>query len=201
MTLRKLYQIDSFTRTRFSGNPAGVVLDAQGLDERQMQLVARELNNSETAFLLPAKGPDHDVWIRFFTPQAEVPSCGHATVAAHYARALEYGIRQESLVQLTGAGLMPIRILEDGADRRVRMTQGPAIFEPPLPGAMAQRIRQALGLSEEDAEPGLPVQIVSTGHSKVLVPIRRRAVLDGLAPDMPALVDLSREVGSKGYFV
>jgi predicted PhzF superfamily epimerase YddE/YHI9 len=68
----RIYQVDAFTRTRFSGNPAGVVPDAAGLDEAQMQAIARELNNSETAFILPSGGPDHDVHVRFFTPTTEV---------------------------------------------------------------------------------------------------------------------------------
>ncbi|MFC9120465.1 PhzF family phenazine biosynthesis isomerase [Streptomyces sp. NPDC057067] len=86
-----LYQIDAFSPAPFQGNPAGVVLSAEGLTEAQMQAVARELNNSETAFVLPPEGADHDVRVRFFTPTTEVPTCGHATVAAHYARAVEYG--------------------------------------------------------------------------------------------------------------
>jgi len=86
---RRLYQIDAFTNRPFSGNPAGVVANAEGLTEGQMQAIARELNNSETAFLLPPQGSDHDVQVRFFTPTTEVPICGHATISAHYVRALE----------------------------------------------------------------------------------------------------------------
>ena len=82
-----LYHIDSFTRTPFRGNPAGVVLDADGLSEAQMQDIARELKHSETAFVLRPSSADHDVWVRFFTPAVEVPVCGHATIAAHYALA------------------------------------------------------------------------------------------------------------------
>jgi len=74
---RRLYQIDAFTNRPFAGNPAGVVANADGLTEGQMQAIARELNNSETAFLLPPLGPDHDVHVRFFTPTTEVPICGH----------------------------------------------------------------------------------------------------------------------------
>lgn len=200
MASYKIFQIDSFTRTRFSGNPAGVVLDAHGLSDVQMQQIARELNNSETAFVLPPKGADHDVWIRFFTPTAEVPSCGHATIAAHYARAVALGIREGTSVQLTGAGLMPVRILADGGDLRIRVTQGPPEIAPPLPESLSRRIRKSLGLAEGDAAGELPVQVASTGHSKVMVPIRSRAALDRLEPDLPGLVALSRELGCSGYF-
>src|SRR5665647_706451 len=83
------YQIDSFTKERFKGNPAGVVVNADGLDDNQMQLIARELNNSETAFLFSKDDNDCDGVIRYFTPKTEVPTCGHATIAAMYAKAIE----------------------------------------------------------------------------------------------------------------
>lgn len=84
-----LYQVDSFTREKFRGNPAGVISNAEGLDENQMQKIARELNNSETAFVFQSNDKNYDVHVRFFTPTSEVPICGHATIAAHYIRAVE----------------------------------------------------------------------------------------------------------------
>ena len=85
----KIYQVDSFTRDRFHGNPAGVVPDAKGLTDEQMLSIARELNNSETAFIFEADSPDYDIEVRFFTPTTEVPICGPATIAAHEVRAIE----------------------------------------------------------------------------------------------------------------
>jgi PhzF family phenazine biosynthesis protein len=196
----KVYQVDAFTRTRFSGNPAGVVLEADGLDEARMQRIARELNNSETAFVLRPEGPDHEVRLRFFTPTTEVPSCGHATIAAHFARAMEYGIQEASFTQLTGAGPMPIRIATEDGAVRITMTQGPVVLEPPLPEPLVARIRQALGLAAGDLAALLPVQVASTGHSKVMVPLKSRDVLAALAPDMPALARLSADLGCNGYF-
>jgi PhzF family phenazine biosynthesis protein len=87
MLTPQLFHIDSFTTTKFRGNLAGVVLNADSLTEDQMQDIARELKHSETAFVLDPVGEDHDVHIRYFTPTTEVPICGHATIAAHYARA------------------------------------------------------------------------------------------------------------------
>jgi PhzF family phenazine biosynthesis protein len=83
MKIITLYQVDSFTKEKLKGNPAGVVPDASMLNETEMQAIARELNNSETAFILPPDSDDHEARVRFFTPLAEVPSCGHATIAAH----------------------------------------------------------------------------------------------------------------------
>jgi PhzF family phenazine biosynthesis protein len=195
-----VYQIDSFTRERFSGNPAGVVLSDEAPSELQMQRIARELNNSETAFVLPPEGPDQDLRIRFFTPRVEVPVCGHATVAAHYARAVEYGTGPVTLTQMTGAGPMTVQVLREGEDYRVRMTQGAVVFEPPLPEGTAEEIREALGLRREDRDGRTPIQVVSTGHSKVMVPVLSRSALEALAPDMSALTELSRRIGCNGYF-
>lgn len=83
MKTYNIYQVDSFTKNRFCGNPAGVVLNANGLSEEQMQQIARELNNSETAFILSPNSSHYDIEVRFFTPTKEVPICGHATIAAH----------------------------------------------------------------------------------------------------------------------
>jgi len=75
------YLVDAFTHEPFQGNRAGVVLDAAGLTENHMQLIAREVGASETTFVLPPTDPRADVRFRWFTPAAEVSMCGHATVA------------------------------------------------------------------------------------------------------------------------
>ena len=102
----KIYQVDSFTRDRFHGNPAGVVPDAKGLTDEQMLRIARELNNSETAFMFETDSPDYDIEVRFFTPTTEVPICGHATIAAHYVRAKERNMEGGTVVQKTKAGIL-----------------------------------------------------------------------------------------------
>jgi len=89
MKKRIIYQIDSFTTERFKGNSAGVVVNADGLTDIQMQRVARELNNSETAFLFSPDDASCYGMIRYLTPGTEVPTCGHATIAAKYAKAPE----------------------------------------------------------------------------------------------------------------
>jgi PhzF family phenazine biosynthesis protein len=79
----QVHQVDAFTRDRFTGNPAGVVLNADGLSEAQMLAIARELNNADTAFILAPDNSEYGVRARFFTPRTEVGFVGHATVAAH----------------------------------------------------------------------------------------------------------------------
>lgn len=195
----RIYQVDAFTRTRYAGNPAGVVPDADGLSETQMQAIARELNNSETAFILRPEADDHDVRVRFFTPTTEVPVCGHATIAAHYVRAIEGQATHGVARQLTGAGVLPVEIqpVADG-DFRIWMHQRPPSFGPALSVAARRALLAALGIDEPELAKG-PVEVVSTGHAKVMVPLRDRTVLDQLAPDLVALAALSREIGCNGY--
>jgi len=103
-----VYQVDAFTTQLFKGNPAGVVLNADGLSDDQMQYIAREMNNSETAFILSPQSDDHDVWLRYFTPATEVPICGHATIAAHFVRAIETNMESCVIRHKTGAGILPV---------------------------------------------------------------------------------------------
>jgi len=195
-----VYQVDSFTRERFQGNPAGVVPHADGLTERQMQQIARELNNSETAFLFSSDSPDYDVEVRFFTPVTEVPLCGHATIAAHYVRAIEDGLTGK-FVQKTKAGLLPVEIVPDGEDFSVVMTQAEPYVSKPLSQKTVRSITAALGISPDDLRDDCPVAIASAGHSKIMVGLRQLKVLHALQPNDGALAEISREVGCNGFYV
>jgi PhzF family phenazine biosynthesis protein len=197
----RIYQVDSFTAEKFRGNPAGVVPQADGLSEAEMQAIARELNNPETAFVLSPDGPDHDVWVRFFTPTIEVPSCGHATIAAHYVRAVENALPPSTVVQKIGAGILPVDIESDDAGYRIVMTQGRIEFGEPFSESQVGEIVAALGLEADHLDKRCPVQVVSTGHSKVLVGIRSRADLNRLSPDLGRLAEISARIGCNGYFV
>ncbi len=196
-----MYQVDAFTGEIFKGNPAGVVPRADGLTEGEMQLIARELGNSETAFILPAQGPDHDVWVRFFTPSNEVPICGHATISAHLVRALEEDLAGCTVTQKTGAGILPVEVVRENDSRKIVMTQGEVVFSPVLGEEQQERIVKALGLSSEDLDTRCPIRIVSTGHSKVMIGIGSRKRLNSLRPDNDALIRISDTIGCTGYYV
>jgi PhzF family phenazine biosynthesis protein len=197
----RVYQVDAFTKEKFLGNPAGVVLDADGLADAEMQAIARELGNPETAFVLPPNAPDHDVWVRFFTPTTEVPSCGHATIAAHYVRAVEGSLPSCTVIQKIGAGILPVDVVREDDDYRIRMTQGRIEFGEPFVTAQVAELLDALGLVPDDLDPRCPIQIVSTGHSKVLVGVRSRNTLDGLSPNLGTLKEISGRIASNGYYV
>ena len=201
MKTYQVYQVDSFTTEKFKGNPAGVVLNADGLSEQQMLSIARELNNSETAFVFSPQGVDHDLHIRYFTPTVEVPICGHATIATHYVRAIVNNAVSSKVLQKVGIGILPVEIIKDEKDYLIMMTQGQIQFFEPFIGHEKHSIVAALGLDQEDIDQRCPIQIVCTGHSKVMIGIKSRKKLDSLAPDMIALSRLSKLIGCNGYFV
>lgn len=202
MTRYPLVQVDAFTSVAFTGNPAGVVPEADGLTDAQMQAIAREVNASETAFILPPDAADHDVRVRYFTPTVEVPTCGHATVAAHFVRAVDNELPASRVLAKIGVGILPVDILRDGdADPRIVMTQSPPVIEPPLDSDTRAVVLDALHLAEAQIDPRCPIQCVSTGHGKVIVGVSTRAVLDGLVPDMAALDRLGRAGIGPGFFV
>lgn len=194
--------VDAFTSTPGKGNRAGVVLDATGLTAAEMQAVAALVNVSETAFMIPTPDlDDYDLEVRYFTPSTEVPSCGHATIASHFARCGALGIENTTLVAKIGAGILPVDIVNDGGTRKVVMTQGEIAFTPGYDALVEDEILAALGLVRADVIDGLPIQEVSTGHSKVMVPIKSVQTLDGLTPDMDGLIAASEKIGCNGFFV
>ena len=195
------YQVDSFTKERFKGNPAGVVVNADGLNDHQMQQVARELNNSETAFLFSADNNDCDGVIRYFTPKTEVPTCGHATIAAMYAKAIEDKLDSCILRIRTRIGILPFEIIKEDGDFRVIMTQGNFESGPTFNEETTQRLLTALGLENSDTDKNCPLQIVSTGHSKVMIGIKSRAKLNALSPNYHDLAELSKRINCNGFFV
>lgn len=197
----RVYQVDAFTKEKFTGNPAGVVPDAEGLSEAQMQSLARELNNSETAFLFPGKEGECDVHVRFFTVTREVPLCGHATVASHYVRALEQGLDRATVVQKCGAGTFSVDVERAGEGWRVTMSQGTAQIGGELSFEHRERMLRALGLTEADLRPDCPVAPATTGAGKVMVGIRSVDKLHALHPNMEALKELSADIGINGYHV
>lgn len=195
-----LYQIDSFTTEKFSGNPAGVITNADGLSEIQMQKIARELNNSETAFIFSAQSSDHDVHVRFFTPTCEVPICGHATIAAHYARAVEWDLKNCEVIQKTGAGILPVEIIKKDDDYQIVMTQGKYSVHS-IEHFLQNEILQVLGISQNERDEKCPIEIASTGHAKVMIAIKSKKILNSLQPDLTRLKDISKKINCTGYYV
>ena len=196
-----IYQVDAFTTTKLAGNPAGVVTNAEGLTDQQMQQIARELNNSETAFISPATTEDADIKVRFFTPTTEVPICGHATIGANFARAVENDLPSQTIIQQTGAGNLPIDILKIDDSYQITMTQGEITVQEPLSASIQTRILKAFGLNEQQRNLKFPMAIASTGAPKVMIAIDKQETLDGLNPDLEALKAITPDIQCNGYYV
>jgi len=196
-----LYQIDSFSKEKFTGNPAGVITNADGLTDDEMQKIARELNNSETAFIFSSNSNDYDVHVRFFTSTSEVPICGHATIAAHYARAVEDGLDTSRVYHKTGAGILPVDIIKENEDYKIVMTQGKIEFGAIIDGINKEELLAALNINNSDLLDNYEIQIASTGHSKVMIGIKSIETLNTLQPDYNALSKLSKIIKCNGYYV
>lgn len=196
-----VYQVDSFTKEKFRGNPAGVVVNADGLNEQEMQMIARELNNSETAFIFSPKDSSCDGEIRYFTPTKEVPICGHATIGAMYALAIEKNMDPCVMKIKTQVGILPFEIIKSGGDYQIVMTQGAFSLSNALSPEVSDQIIKFLGLTQNDLDPRCPIQIASTGHSKVMIGIKSRKQLNQLTPDLSRLAQLSNQIQCNGYFV
>ena len=152
----EIKQIDAFTESPFQGNPAGVVLRAEGLTSRQMQKIAKEMNLSETAFVVKRRNQQF-FGVRFFTPEREVDLCGHATIATFYALS-ETGEIQPStpyaeVLQETKAGLLPVRIFfKQKHPRMILMGQAAPLFQ----NARVRPKNHCKGVGDKDLLTGSP---------------------------------------------
>ncbi len=196
----RLFHVDAFTRERFCGNPAIVVLDADELSDEQMQTIATEVNG-ETAFVLEAEDTDHDMRVKFFTPRHPVPFVGHATIAAQYVRAKKDGKPAGKLRQRTGAGVVEVEVAEAEGDLRVAITQNPPSLGPIIPDHHRSQVLNALGVSSPSLHVDCPLQILTKGNSRLLIGLRSPDLLSSIKPDFEALARLTSHVGAEGYFV
>jgi PhzF family phenazine biosynthesis protein len=197
----RLFRVDSFTRERFCGNPAVVVLDAEVLTDDELRRVARELHGTEVAFVFPSDSPDYDVEIRFFSPRREVGFVGHATVAAHYVRAVADGVPRGKVRQKSPAGIVEVEISGNAPDLRVSIHQTPPTFGPVVPEERIAPVLDALGISSSSLHPACPVQVMSKANSRLLIGLRSPDTLASLQPSMDQLVHLTPHVGADGFFV
>ena len=196
----RLFHVDAFTRQRFCGNPAIVVLDADDLTQEQMQTIATEVNG-ETAFVLEAESSDHDMQVKFFTPRHEVPFVGHATIAAQYVRAKKDGKPVGKLRQRTGAGVVEIEVTDVDGDLRIAITQSPPSLGPVIPEHHRSQVLNALGISSPSLHVDCPLQVLTKGGSRLLVGLKSNEMLGSIKPDFEELARLTSHVGAEGYFV
>jgi len=191
----RIKHVNAFTPQPFLGNPAAVVTKADGLTERQMQLIAREMNLSETAFVLRATRPAADLRLRWFTPTVEVNFCGHATVASFHALAEEGRFRigrsgQYSFRLETRCGILPVSVRRRSARKAWIQVQLPQSSFSSYSGRLGE-ILEALAVRKKELHPRLPVQIDS--RRMLYIPFVALKSLFEMKPNFDRL----RDIGEK----
>ena len=188
--------VDAFCDQAFAGNPAGVVLDGEGLSDAAMQKVARELNASETAFAVGI-GPKH-ARLRYFTPACEVNYCGHATVAALSAlvweNRVDLGEEPLELTLQTKAGVLSARLHPHpyyGVE--VVQTQAKPLFADF--GYSLDLLGAVLGLESYQIPAGWPLGRAYTGLWALVVPVASADAMRAAKPDFVALAQLNEKLG------
>ncbi|WAX81511.1 PhzF family phenazine biosynthesis protein [Streptomyces sp. KMM 9044] len=184
----------AFSSTPDGGNPAGVVLDATGLDDSDMLAIAAGLGYSESAFLTaPPEGlggqEGRAYGIRYFSPRAEVPFCGHATVATAVALAERTGPGE--MVFATRAGVVPVEVAEGGGTVRATLTSVEPYIEEVDDDALAEALA-ALRWPATDLDPGFPPRVAFAGARHLVLAAATRARLADLTYDFARLEALMR---------
>jgi PhzF family phenazine biosynthesis protein len=178
----------AFTDTPGGGNPAGVVLDATALDAAAMQAIAADVGYSETAFLTSAPSGDiaYTYTVRYFSPVAEVPFCGHATIAAAVALAQRDGAGE--LLLQTQSGPVAVHTAADarGAITATLTSVAPYV-EPALPDADLDGALSALRWTRDDLDPALPPRVAYAGARHLVLAARTRGRLAALDYDFDEL--------------
>jgi len=194
-------QWDVFSSKPFQGNSLAVFSDATGLTDHEMQTLAREMNLSETTFILPRDAAierERGVRVRIFTVQEELPFAGHPILGTAFAVRGTSGAPEVALELKVGR--ISVRFEESsGSPTFGEMTQKDPEFGP---AHDREAVVRAAGLRDGDIDPSLPVQTVSTGLSFTVVPLRGLAVMERLQVDHRGATEyLERSGGRFFYFV
>jgi len=184
--------VDVFTSRPFGGNQLAVFTDGAALSAAEMQELAREMNFSESTFVMPPESSGARR-VRIFTPMHELPMAGHPTVGTTWVLATrgEIALDSPSVDATLQLGIGPVTVTVESTDKRpefVWMAHREAEF-----GAKRRdrgRIAKALGITPADIRDDLPIQIVSTGFPFMFVPVRTLDALAKCSPNAPALASL-----------
>ena len=198
MKKARFVRVDVFAKKPFGGNPLAVFPEAEGLTPREMQLLAKEMNLSETTFVVPAsKGSGADFRVRIFVPDKEIPYAGHPTLGTFYVLA------REGRIKLTGplttvkmeslAGVLPVEIHSVGGKiTKVVTVQNKPEFGRIYRDAEAELLAEALTLDKSDVHPKAPPQLVSTGLPWVIMPLKNRKAVERASGNASLFAEASK---------
>jgi trans-2,3-dihydro-3-hydroxyanthranilate isomerase len=192
-------QLDVFSSRPFEGNALAVFSDGRGLSDQQMQALAREMNLSETTFVLPgdaAAERERGIRVRIFTVQKELPFAGHPTLGTAFALRGSTGVGEVTLE--LNVGKVPVRFEEKpGQPVFGEMTQKDPEF------ALIhdrETVVRATSLRDGDIDPSLPIQTVSTGLTFTIVPLRGLDVMRRLQVDLASSTEYLQQSGGGNFF-
>ncbi|MEO7134547.1 MAG: PhzF family phenazine biosynthesis protein [Vicinamibacterales bacterium] len=180
---------DVFTNRKFEGNQLAVFHDARGLSTEQMQTITKEMNFSESTFILPAEAEGTGVRMRIFTPGTELPMAGHPVIGSTFALA-ELGVIQPGQGHFVfGLGVGPTKVELTWEGDRLSfawMDQARPVYQEPM--APRPEIIRAVGVKPEAVdETGLPIEEISCGNAFLIIPVRSRAAVDAAEADLAQL--------------
>ena len=198
-TPRPFILCDVFSERVGAGNGLAVVFDGEDLSTEQMQAFAAYINQSETTFVLPVTTPEASYRIRIFTPVSELPFAGHPSVGSAHA-VLEAGLAQANngeLLQECAAGLLPINVQDEGANRviSVRAPNGKHIATTDAANALLPTALQGMNLGE------LPPALINNGPLWWCVQLADEAAVRTLQPAQADIAALNRATQSVGLAV
>lgn len=203
----RFVQFDVFTDKSFCGNPLAVFPEAEGISDERMMQIAREMNLSETVFVLPADKENVLRRLRIYTPMREIPFAGHPIVGTWTALAQEDvvpvpegGTGWQRIFHEVGIGVLPVDIeFKDGKPVQVEMTQGKFQILAEIDDGQEQaELARALGLAREDIDESLPIQVITTGLSCLAVPVRSLADLRDIHVNSTLLAEIYQRHGATG---
>ncbi|AAS42339.1 MULTISPECIES: PhzF family phenazine biosynthesis isomerase [Bacillus] len=187
-----VFHYDAFTNKPNMGNPAGIVLEADGLTEEEMQIIAEKVGYNETTFVLSSEVGD--IRMRYFTPGFEMDLCGHGTVGTLYALR-EKGLLEEksNLTIETKAGILPIQIgVNENGETFIKMRQAAPQFKE-FTGSK-EELAHSIGLEVNDLDVSLPIVYGSTGNWTVIVPIKNLDACERMNPNNAAFPSVLKEI-------
>lgn len=193
------YIVDVFAPQPLTGNPLAVVLAAPELEAEQMQAIAREMNYSETTFIL-AQTPNASGYpVRIFTPEQELPFAGHPTLGTAHVLLREILTQPQNQLTLSlPVGSIPVTVEQQGSQELLWMQQNLPEFGQTV--AIAS-LTEVLGLEVEAFDPRWPIQEVSTGLPFLIVPLQRYADLAQIGVDRAAYYRLIEPLQAKAILV
>ena len=187
-----VFHYDAFTNKPNMGNPAGIVLEADGLTEEDMQRIAEKVGFNETSFVLSSEVAD--IRMRYFTPGFEMDLCGHGTVGTIYALR-ERGLLEEktNLTIETKAGILPIQIgANENGETFIKMRQAAPQFKD-FAGSK-EELAHSIGLEVTDLDASVPIVYGSTGNWTVIVPIKNLDACERMKPKNEAFPSVLKEI-------